>query len=167
MIDIAPADFSDVRLLEFLDAHLVDLAPTAPPESRHALAVDGLRGAGVQLWVAHSGPDVVGTVALAAVDLAADSAAGSDGPAADPRVEELKSMRTDPARRGEGIGARLLQFALEDARSRGVEHIVLETGSADFFIAARSLYGRAGFSECGPFGNYRDDPHSVFMELEL
>ena len=152
MVDILPADFSDARLSAFLEAHLAELAPTAPDESRHALAIDELRDPGVRLWVAMSGRSIVGTVALAA--------GAPDG-------EELKSMRTDPARRGEGIGARLLEFALREARSRGVGRVMLETGSADYFAAARSLYRSAGFTERGPFGAYRDDPHSVFMELEL
>lgn len=66
------------------------LAPTAPPESRHALDADGLRGPGVCMWVAHDGgSDVVGTFALAEII---------------PGHEELKSMRTAPHRRGSGIG---------------------------------------------------------------
>lgn len=44
---------------------------------------------------------------------------------------------------------------------------MLETGSSDYFAAARSLYRSAGFAERGPFGAYADDPHSVFMELVL
>lgn len=127
MIGILPADFSDVRLTAFLEAHLAELAPTAPDESRHALAIA----------------------------------------AAAPGLEELKNMRTDPARRGEGIGARFLQFALGEARSRDIGRIVLETGGAEYFAVARSLYRSAGFTERGPFGAYRDHTHSVFMELML
>ena len=37
----------------------------------------------------------------------------------------------------------------------------------DFFLPARRLYAKAGFRECGPFGDYRLDPNSVFMTLEL
>lgn len=66
---IIRADLDDVRLLTFLEEHLDELAPTAPPESRHALDVDGLRRPGVCMWVAHDGGgDVVGTVALAVED---------------------------------------------------------------------------------------------------
>lgn len=72
-------------------------------------------------------------------------------------------MRTDPARRGEGIASALLEHVLADARSRGVTRISLETGATAFFAPARALYRRAGFDACPPFGSYRDDPHSVFM----
>nr|WP_231747290.1 GNAT family N-acetyltransferase [Auraticoccus cholistanensis] len=129
------------------------MAPTAPPESRHALDVTGLRAPGVRLWVAREEPDVVlGTVALAAVA---------------PGHEELKSMRTDPAHRGRGIASRLLRHALVDARRRGVARVSLETGSMDFFAPARALYRKHGFVGCGPFGSYRPDPNSTFMTLEL
>ena len=48
-----------------------------------------------------------------------------------------------------------------------MNHLWLETGSPDDFLPARRLYESAGFTECGPFGDYRDDPFSVFMEREL
>lgn len=74
---------------------------------------------------------------------------------------------TAPARRGQGIASRLLAHALDDACGRGVARVSLETGSMEFFSAARALYARAGFIECAPFGDYTDDPHSVFMTKSL
>lgn len=152
VLTIAPADFTDPRLASFLQAHLDDLAPTAPPESRHALALGALRRPGIHLWVAHDEQDLVGTVALASLS---------------PTHDELKSMRTDPTRRGQGIGSQLVRHALADARRRGVTRVSLETGSMDFFAAARSLYRRLGFVECDPFGSYAKDPNSTFMTIDL
>ncbi len=48
-------------------------------------------------------------------------------------------------------------------RSRGYRRISLETGSQAEFEPARSLYGRAGFTVCGPFSTYPDSASSVFM----
>lgn len=76
-------------------------------------------------------------------------------------------MRTDPRLRGQGVAHALLQYLIQDARSRGVTRISLETGSMDFFAPARRLYARAGFIECPPFGDYLDDPNSTFMTLPL
>ena len=152
MPSIARADFDDPRLVAFLQEHLADMEPTAPPESRHALDLDGLRQPTVRMWVAVDGDALVGTVALAFLDA---------------RHEELKSMRTDPLRRGEGIASALLQHVFADARSRGVTRISLETGATGFFEPARALYRRAGFDPCPPFGSYRDDPHSVFLTRVL
>ncbi|HEY9292181.1 MAG TPA: GNAT family N-acetyltransferase [Microlunatus sp.] len=150
-LDIRRADFADPALSDFLQAHLDDLEPTAPAESRHALDLSALQRDGVRLWVAVDG-GIVGTAALAEIQ---------------PGNEELKSMRTDPVRRGQGIARRLLQYVLADARARGVQQIWLETGSMDFFAAARALYASEGFVECVPFGSYVEDPNSTFMTLRL
>ena len=149
---IARADFTDQRLAVFLQEHLDDMEPTAPPESRHALDLTALQGDGVRVWVGAVDGDIVGTVALAAVD---------DG------HEELKSMRTAPVARGTGVATRLLAHALDDARGRGIRRVSLETGSMAFFEPARRLYARSGFVACGPFGSYVDDPLSSFMTQEL
>lgn len=146
------ADFADPRLAAFLQAHLDDMEPTAPPESRHALDLTDLQRDDVRLWVATAADQLVGTAALAALD---------DG------HEELKSMRTDPHVRGQGVASRLLVHVLDDARSRGVERVSLETGSMGFFAPARAFYARAGFTPCPPFGSYVDDPHSTFMTRAL
>ncbi len=151
-LEIERADFADPRLVAFLRAHLAELAPTAPPESQHALDLPGLQGPGVRLWVASVDRTIVGTGALAALE---------------PGHEELKSMRTDPARRGQGIATRILEHLLADARGRGVRRVSLETGSTAFFAPARALYRKAGFVPCPPFGSYVDDPNSVFMTRTL
>jgi putative acetyltransferase len=149
---ITRADFADPRLADFLQAHLDDMEPTAPPESRHALDLSGLQRDDVRLWVATDDDRLVGTAALAALGDA---------------HEELKSMRTDPQLRGQGIASRLLVHLLDDARSRGAERVSLETGSMEFFAPARAFYARAGFEPCPPFGSYVDDPNSTFMTLVL
>lgn len=152
VLNISPADFTDPALARFLQEHLDDMQPTAPPESRHALQLSELDRPWVRLWCAHIGGEIVGTVALAVMD---------DG------HEELKSMRTSPHHRGQGIARTLLAEALDDARSRGVGQVSLETGSVDFFSAARSLYRSAGFEQCGPFGTYVEDPNSVYFTIAL
>lgn len=152
MIRIVPADLRDPELIDFLEAHLRDLAPISPPESQHALNVEELRGPGIRMWAAYTEEGLAGTVALAALESG---------------HEELKSMRTDPAQRGRGIGGSLVRHALADARRRGVIRISLETGSQPFFAPARALYRGIGFADCGPFGSYIDDPSSVYLTLEL
>ena len=152
MVDIVPADLGDLGLTSFLQEHLDDMAPTAPPESRHALDLEALQRPDVRLWTALDGRTTIGTVALVEIE---------------PGHDELKSMRTAPSRRGEGIARQLLAHALEDARSRVVTRISLETGSMEFFAPARGVYRRAGFRECPPFGSYVEDPHSVFLTYDL
>lgn len=150
LIDAADLDHADLR--EFLQAHLDDMEPTAPPESRHALDLNDLRAPGIRMWVARLDTALVGTIALKSLTAEHD---------------ELKSMRTDPAARGQGVASALLGHALADARARGVARISLETGSMAFFEPARVLYRKYGFTECGPFGAYVPDPNSAFMTLAL
>ena len=69
------------------------------------------------------------------------------------------------AARGYGAGRALQQRIEETARCEGVRMLRLETGIKN--AAALALYRGAGFRERGPFGSYRPDPLSVFMEKRL
>ena len=80
---------------------------------------------------------------------------------------EVKSMRTAQTHLRRGVAARMLGHILAEARRRGYGRLSLETGSMAYFAPARALYARAGFSPCGPFGDYVDDPNSVFMTRTL
>jgi putative acetyltransferase len=151
-IVIERVDAATPALAAFLVAHHAELEPTAPAESRHALDIERLLAPGVRLFVGSVEGSPVATGALAAVE---------DG------HEELKSMRTDPALRGRGLGRTMLAHLLADAEVRGIRRLSLETGSADFFVPARTMYASVGFRESGPFGRYRADPHSTFMTLSL
>jgi putative acetyltransferase len=151
-LSIERADLTEPALHSFLQEHLDDMAPTAPPASRHALDLAGLRQPGVRLWVGRDAGRIVATVALAAI---------SRG------HEELKSMRTAPDRRGSGIARQMLGHLLADARARGVQRVSLETGTMAFFAPARALYRSVGFTECAPFGRYVQDPNSAYLTLRL
>lgn len=139
-------------LADFLQAHHADMEDTAPAESRHALPFERLLAPGVRLFAGFLDARPVVTGALAGLD---------DG------HEELKSMRTDPAQRGQGLARSMLVFLLADAEERGIRRLSLETGSMEFFAPARALYASAGFSECPAFGSYRPDPLSTFMTRTL
>lgn len=150
--DIRPGDLTDQRALRLLTDHLTDMFATSPAESVHALDVSGLAVPEVTFWTIADGDELVGCVALKELDA---------------EHGELKSMRTDAAARGRGLGARLLEHVLAEAARRGYRRVSLETGSQEFFRPARTLYAKYGFVECGPFGDYVLDPHSVFMTLEF
>ena len=139
-------------VIALLEEHLADMYATSPPESVHALDPTALTGPGLAFWTLREDGAVLGCAALKQLD------AGHG---------EIKSMRTATAARRRGVAARLLDHVLAEAGSRGYRRLSLETGSQDFFAPARSLYASRGFAECGPFGDYTPDPHSVFMTLAL
>ena len=73
-------------------------------------------------------------------------------------------MFVRPEARGRGIGRAILA-AIEAALRGRVTILRLETGIKQ--EPAMRLYESAGFRRRGPFGSYRDDPLSVFMEKPL
>lgn len=152
MIDIRPDDLSGEPTRALIAAHIASMHDTSPPESVHALDVEGLNDRAVSFWSAWSAAELAGVGALK--DL-------GDGRG------ELKSMRVDDAFLGRGVGRLMLRHIVEQARQRGMTSLWLETGSPDDFIPARRLYESEGFTVCGPFGDYALDPYSIFMTRTL
>ena len=135
-----------------LSEHLQSMYELSPPESVHALDLGKLRQPDITFWTAWEGPVLLGCGALKELD---------------PTHGEVKSMRTPNALRRKGAGRALLAHAIATARSRGYRRLSLETGSAEAFKPAQTLYQSFGFALCGPFGDYDEDPNSVFMTLVL
>jgi putative acetyltransferase len=145
-------DLSRPEIHALLNEHLKNMYELSPPESVHALDLEKLRKPGITFWSAWEGPLLLGVGALKELDT---------------RHGEIKSMRTPAAIRRKGAGRAILAHIIEVARSRAYERLSLETGSQDGFKPAQALYGSFGFTRCGPFGDYREDPNSVFMTRRL
>ncbi|MAM86210.1 MAG: GNAT family N-acetyltransferase [unclassified Hahellaceae] len=139
-------------IAEFLQQHIEDMKATSPPESKHALDIEGLRAPEISFWTVYSGAELVACGALKEID---------------PFHGEVKSMRVHASARGTSIGSKLLRHLVEVAKNRRYRALMLETGSMAFFQPARNLYLKHGFAYCGPFGPYEEDPNSVFMVLHL
>jgi putative acetyltransferase len=147
-------DLNGPEIAALLEDHLADMNATSPPESKHALDLDGLKQADITFWT-----------------LWHQSAEGEDeqlaGCCAVKRLNshhgEIKSMRTAAAFRRRGVARRLLEHLIGEAQSQRLRQLSLETGSMDYFAAARALYSQFGFDVCEPFGDYCEDPNSVFM----
>lgn len=151
-IAIRPDDLRGPAILALLAEHLHHMREISPPGSVHALDLDGLRAPGLSFWTAWDGAELLGCGALKALD-------ATHG--------EIKSMRTAAAHRRKGVSRAMLQHVLAEADRRGYLRVSLETGAQAAFLPARRLYESAGFTACGPFGAYVDDPHSVFMTRVL
>ena len=78
---------------------------------------------------------------------------------------EIKRMFVSPEARGRSLGRKLLQKLEAIAIEHRAALLRLETGVKQF--EALALYRSAGFLEIGPFGSYRPDPCSVFMEKRI
>jgi len=151
-MDIKIDDLSGPEIASLLDEHLLCMAEVSPPESMHALNLDGLRKPNVTFWSAWQGEELVGCGALKELD------AGH---------AEIKSMRTAKAHLRKGIATMVLQHIITEAKRRGYSRLSLETGAMAYFEPVRKLYQKFGFKVCGPFDGYVEDPNSVFMSLNL
>ncbi|MES1167348.1 MAG: GNAT family N-acetyltransferase [Pseudomonadota bacterium] len=145
-------DLAGPEIAAFLEEHVGDMRAVSPPESKHALDLNGLRQPGITFWSAWSEGRLVGCCALKQLD-------ATHG--------EVKSMRVARDQRGKGVGAALVGHVIGEARARRYERLSLETGAMPFFEPARRLYRRHGFEPCGPFASYRPDPNSVFLTLRI
>ncbi len=58
---------------------------------------------------------------------------------------EVLTLAVDPAQRRQGLARRLLDYAMEELRQRGIISCFLEVAIDN--TAARGLYGSAGFTE--------------------
>lgn len=149
---LEPDDLSRPEVHSLLREHLAHMHQLSPPESVHALDLEKLRQPDVTFWTVWDGSLLLGCGAIR--ELSATHG-------------EVKSMRTPSALRGRGAGRAVLAHIVDQARARGYRRLSLETGSHEAFTPAQNLYRSFGFAECGPFADYAEDPHSVFMELEL
>jgi putative acetyltransferase len=150
---IREGGLDDPRVIELLRLHAQGMLANSPAESCHFLDLSGLKTPDISFWSAWDGDELLGVGALKQID-------GEHG--------EIKSMRTAPDKLRSGAGAAILSHILSAARAKGLRRVSLETGSAEAFQPAISLYRKFGFTDCAAFGDYpADDPFSRFMSRML
>ena len=152
MMKIRLDDLQGPEIIELLREHLRCMERVSPPESRHALDLDGLRRPEITFWTIWDGTNLAGCGALKELNQ---------------RHGEIKSMRTASGYLRRGIASRMLTHIIGESKCRGYQRLSLETGAFPYFEPARKLYARFGFTYCKPFANYKLDPNSVFMEKKL
>lgn len=148
IIEERPDSADALKLLSELDAALW-LHPY-PPESRHAFSVEKLLCEGVAFFVAHLEGEPVGCGGVKIF--------GAE-------YGEVKRMYVRPSYRGRGLGKAILNHLAEYAEAQNVGLLRLETGI--YQTDAIALYERWGFARRPPFGEYREDPLSVYFEKRL
>ncbi len=134
------------KLVEDLDAYMI---PLYPAESNHLLDIETLRQPEMRFFAAYASD---GVLAIGGCWLHEDYA-------------EIKRVYVQPAARGLGLAKKLMDRIEAEALATGRSIARLETGIHQ--PEALALYRRLGYVDRGPFGDYAEDPNSVFMEKLL
>jgi putative acetyltransferase len=151
-MDVRLDDLSGPEIRALLEEHVRNMLELSPRESMHALDVSGLRAPDITFWTVWSGSVLLGCGALRELS---------------PVHGEIKSMRTSSAHRRKGVARAMLAHIIDEATKRRYHRLSLETGSMQAFEPAQKLYETFGFTYCPPFGDYVEDPNSVFMTRVL
>lgn len=144
---IAPGDRQAAALVQQLDALQSALYPQ---ESNHLEPVEQLFQAHFEFLGAYEGDTLLACGAVKKVD---------------DTYGELKRMYVVPQHRRRGAAAAVLQALEQRLRSKGAHRVRLETGVHQ--VEALAFYRANGYRCIEPFGAYRPDPLSVFMEKSL
>ena len=147
IVEVPPDSVDAVQLIGELDDHL--LAHPYPPQSRHAFSVDKLVREGVVFFITYYEGKLAGCGGVKMFD----------------DYGEVKRMFVRPIYRGRGLGKAMLNRLAEYARNKGAKLLRLETGIYE--VEAIGLYESWGFSRRTPFGEYVEDPLSVYLEKRL
>ena len=136
-----------LTLIDELESHLASLYPA---ESRHGYSVEKLLREAVAFFVIREDGAAAG---CGGVQLF-----GSE-------YGELKRMYVRPEFRGRGLGRLMLEHLADHARRNGARLLRLETGIHQ--KEAIGLYEGFGFERIPPFGEYKEDPLSIFYEKRV
>ena len=143
---VSPSRADVMHLIEQLDAYQSSLYP---PESNHLDSIDEMSKSNVFLIAAYSGSEICGIGSVKLID----------------DYGEIKRVFVPSNQRGKGI-ARAIMAELESYLvNQAATCARLETGIHQ--KEAIHLYEKLGYDRIEPFGDYKEDPLSVFMEKKL
>ncbi|MCI4645571.1 MAG: GNAT family N-acetyltransferase [Hyphomonadaceae bacterium] len=146
------SDLTEPEVIALLEYHVADMLAVSPPGTSFALDLEALAAPGMSVWALWAGDRVAGCGAMKQHDAT---------------MVELKSMRAHPGFLRQGVGRRLLEHLIAEARTMGCREIKLETGTSQDFAAAIALYRRYGFVSCPAFADYYLTEHNQYFELQL
>jgi putative acetyltransferase len=149
-LDICPENPDQEDVITLITASDEYLASLYPAESNHSLDIASLARPEVTFFVARLDGKAVGCGAISCRKK---------------EYAEIKRMFVAHHARGTGVGRRVLNTLEEAAFKQGYRVLRLETGVSQ--PEAIGLYRSAGFVEVEPFGDYKADPLSTFMEKRL
>ncbi len=145
-------NFDNSEVNNLLKKHFIELRSVSPVGSTHVLDIDGLKDPSIKFWSLWENNKLVGCGALKFLEK---------------NHGEFKSIRVADEFKKKGIGERIINHLIEEAKKLKISKLSIETGAGDFFLPARNLFSKFGFKSCPPFAHYKDDPNSCYYTLDL
>jgi putative acetyltransferase len=143
---VDPTRAEVIALIHQLDEYQESMYP---PESNHLDSIDELSKTNVNFLAAYADSEICG---IGAVRVLND-------------YGEIKRLYVPEKYRGKGIAKKIVQELENYLVKRSIFTARLETGIHQH--EAIDLYKKLGYSETALFGDYTEDPLSVFMEKKI
>ena len=148
MLKSIEGNFDNLEVNELLTKHFIELRAASPEGSAHVLDIPGLKVPSIKFWSLWKDKKLIGCGALKFLD---------------EKHGEFKSIRIHDNFRNRGYGINVINYLINEAKKLNIKRLSIETGAGDFFIPARKLFKRSGFTECEPFAHYKEDVNSVYL----
>ena len=145
-------NFDNLEVNSLLKKHFIELRSVSPAGSTHVLDIEGLKDPSIKFWSLWENNKLVGCGALKFLEK-------DHG--------EFKSIRVADEFKKKGIGERIINHLIGEAKKLKISKLSIETGAGDFFLPARNLFSKFGFKSCPPFAHYKEDPNSCYYTLNL
>ena len=145
-------NFDNLEVNDLLKKHFIELRSVSPAGSTHVLDINGLKDPSIKFWSLWENNELVGCGALKFLEK---------------KHGEFKSIRVADNYRKTGIGEKIIEHLIEEAKKLEVSKLSIETGAGNFFLPARKLFSKFGFKKCPPFAHYKIDPNSCYFTLDL
>ena len=145
-------NFDNLEVNDLLKKHFIELRSVSPAGSTHVLDIDGLKDPSIKFWSLWENNKLIGCGALKFLEK---------------NHGEFKSIRVADEFRKKGIGERIINHLIEEAKKLEISKLSIETGAGAFFAPARKLFNKFGFKKSEPFAHYKVDPNSCYFTLDL
>ena len=150
MIKSIDGNFDNPEVHALLVKHFIELRSVSPVGSTHVLDIDGLKDSTIKFWSLWKRDELLGCGALKFLDK---------------EHGEFKSIRIHDNFRKQGQGINVINHLITEAKKLKIKRLSIETGAGDFFIPARKLFKKTGFTVCEPFAHYKEDINSVYFTM--
>ena len=145
-------NFDNPKVNELLVNHFKELRSVSPENSCHVLDIKGLKTENIKFWSLWEEDELVGCGALKFLEK---------------KHGELKSIRIVDTFRKKNYGKKVIEHLILEAKKLKITKLSLETGAGNFFKPARKLFRNCGFNDCDPFDDYKENPDSCYMTIDI